>query len=421
LKASHRGLTLVLLTAVYGVNFIDRQIVGLLLEPIKHDLELSDTALGFLTGIAFAIFYTGCALPIARLAEVWRPKLLIAASVALFSVATAAGAFAMNYAQLLLARILVGVGEGGTTPASTAILARLYPEDRRTGVMAFWSTGAQVGVLIGYVVAAIIAARYGWRAGFIVAGVPGLLIALLVLKFVQDPEPKNALRPRPIMVVLSELSRNRSFVLLCLAGGAALFAVNALVGWTPAYLQRAFHLSLPTVGWIFGVSVGVLGALTTWGSGRLADRFHKFGAGGPLLMAAASLLLYFCLQVGALWSPQAHLAIGLLVPGLALGLVWQGPVFALIQRLSAEGERPTAVALFVFVANAVGLGLGPLLVGLISDAVGHGTAAGLRIGITCALGAAPLAAILLIVTARTIGASELESTPSRLRVARPKL
>jgi hypothetical protein len=249
-----------------------------------------------------------------------------------------------------------------------------------------------------------VASRYGWRAALVFAGVPGLVLAPLVLGLVCDERQSSSMKRRSMRCVLSSLVLNRSYVLLCFAGANALFALNAATAWTPAYLQRAFDISLQTVGLIFGVSVGVLGTLTTWVCGRLADRMYRHGSGGPLLMAAGTMVLYFCLQFASLWTPQSNTAITLLIPGLALGLVWQGPTIALLQGLAAEDERPTAIALFSLIASAFGLGLGPLTVGVVSDAIGHGTAVGLRIGISCSLAASLFGAALLCIAARTIAA-----------------
>jgi predicted MFS family arabinose efflux permease len=395
-------VALALLTAIYGLNYIDRQILGLLAQPIKHELHLSDTSLGLLTGLAFALFYTSLGLVIARLAERGWCKSIIVGSVLIFSIATSGGACALNFWQLFASRILVGVGEGGTTPASLAILSNLYPAERRAGAMSVFSVGAQIGILIGFVLGGYVAARLGWRAALMVAGAPGLLLAALAARFIHFPLRHAAPVSRPLPAAVLSLLRRRSFALLCLAGGTILFCGNAVNSWMPAYLQREFGIGSQTVGLLYGLGLGVLGAVVTWVSGKLADRLYVKNSQAPLLMAASVTLLAMACILGVLWMPWIGAAVALLLPGLSCMVVWQGPVLALVQGLAQEHERPTATATFLFIANIIGLGLGPLTVGLISDAVGRETASGLRLGMSCALAAAPLSALLLWATTHSL-------------------
>jgi predicted MFS family arabinose efflux permease len=399
--ASPRAV-LALLTAIYGLNYIDRQILGLLAQPIKHDLGLSDTSLGLLTGLAFALFYTSLGLAIARLAERGWRKTIIVSSVLIFSISTGAGGFAVNFWQLFATRVLVGVGEGGTTPASLAILSDLYSPERRAGAMAVFSVGAQIGILVGFVLGGFVAARFGWRAAFMVAGAPGLVLALLAVKVVRFPLRSPPPISRTLPTTIFSLLRRRSFALLCLAGGTILFCGNAVNSWMPAYLQREFGIGSQTIGLLYGLGLGVMGAGVTWITGKLADRLYVKSSTAPLLMAAIVTLLAMACILGVLWMPRIGAAIVLLLPGLSCMVVWQGPVLALIQGLAAEHERPTATATFLFIANIIGLGLGPLTVGLISDNIGRETAAGLRLGMSCALAVAPVSTLLLWAAMRSL-------------------
>ncbi len=376
--------TLLILTAVYGINNVDRQILGILVQPIKRDLGLSDTQLGLLTGLAFALFYAGLGLPVARLAERIGRKRVISGSVGIFALATALGATVASFAQLFLARMAVGIGEAGTTPASLSIIADLYPEKRRTGAMAVFTSGALIGLLFGFAIAGLVATRFGWRAAFLVSGIPGLVLAAMVALFVVDLRPVT-IGTKPVWPMLAQVATERSFWWLCLCGALPLFTSAAMTSWMPAYVQRAFKVEAAFVGLLFGVGIGVLGTGITLFTGWLSDRLHSASNFGPLGIAGAGLLLAAGCYLGALSSASLVGLVIFLLPALGLSTVFQAPLLARVQGLAPPGERATITAIYMFVTSLLGLALGPLLVGAVSDHVGHGSPDGLRVGLMLAL------------------------------------
>jgi predicted MFS family arabinose efflux permease len=375
---SRPAIVLGLLTVIYGVNYIDRQLIGLFAESIKRDLRITDSALGLLSGLAFALFYASLGLPMARLAQRIGRRTVIGLSVGVFALATTLSAAVGSFGQLFAARLIVGVGEAGTTPASLSIIAELYPDGRRARAMAIFTTGALVGLLIGFVLAAEVAGRFGWRAGFLVAGLPGLALSLAALKYLPHDGPRPTAPQRSIWPVLSGLIKDRAFLCLCIAGGASLFTSSAVSSWMPAYFQRAYHAGLPLTGLTFGGGIGVVGAVLTLASGRLADWLDTRRAGLSLLMVAGALLLALILYLAALYSGSEVVFIALVLPALGLSTVWQAPLLARVQGIVDPIERPTATAAFMLVTSLLGLALGPVVVGFLSDRLGHGSSDGLR-------------------------------------------
>jgi MFS family permease len=395
-RDGQRTAMLLVLTAIYGVNYVDRQILGILIEPIKHEFQLSDTQIGVLTGLAFAMFYAVMGIPMARLASRIGYRAMLGTALGLFSLATTATAFANGFWQLFAARMAVGIGEAGTTPVSLSLIAGAYPEHRRAGAMAVFTIGAQIGVLIGFVVAGLVAANFGWRAGFVAAGLPGLILIALIHRVIPASRSADSVSPRPFLAVGRELARRGDFRLLTLAASGALFMVGAAATWMPPYLARAFGTGIGEVSVIFGLGVGVWGPVATIACGRFADRLHAQTREGPLLLAAAALAVgsgafLLCLAQSRELAAAIFLGVGLGLTG-----AWQAPLLARLQTLVPVAERPTATALFMLINAILGLAMGPLFVGATSEAIGQGTSEGLRIALAFAM-LAPIAGALLIV------------------------
>ena len=391
-----RGPLLGLLTAIYGLNYLDRQLVGLFAEPIKRELQISDSGLGLLAGVAFAIFYASLGVPMARVAERVGRRQVLSASVFVFALATTLSAAVGSFWQLFAARLIVGVGEAGTTPSSLAIIADQYPPDRRAGAMAVFTAGALVGLLAGFVLTSQVAGRFGWRAGFLVAGLPGLALAVAAWRLLPPESLRDAAPRRPVGPVLLGLMRNRRFLWLALSGAMCLFTTSAIASWMPAYFQRAHGAGLPLTGLTFGAGIGVLGAIVTVLSGRLADRLEEGRRGRSLLMVVGAQILAILFFILALNAVSAGAFIALVLPGLGLGAVWQAPVLGQVQNLAQPSERPTVTAAFMLITSLLGLALGPLAVGLLSDHFGHGSAEGLRTALAISLFANVLAAGFLV-------------------------
>ncbi len=371
-------LTLWILLTVYVFNFIDRQIVNILAEPIARDLGLSDTQIGLMTGLAFALFYTVLGIPIARFADrptTSRPK-LIATALALWSAMTALCGLAQNFWQLLLARIGVGVGEAGCTPPAHSLISDIVPPEKRASALAFYSLGIPIGTLLGMVIGGTLADKLGWREAFVVVGLPGVALALLVWFVLRDPRRADAaavLRAKsqpaalPIGQAVGEVMRSRAFLLLLAAGSAAAFLSYGKTTWTTIFFQRTHDLSPGQVGLWFGLIGGIGGMLGTWAGGYLADRFGAANRRHVLSAPAIGMALAVPLAIAAYHAPSWPLALVLLFVPTVFNSLYYGPTYSAAQGLVPLRARAIAAAVLLFFQNLIGLGLGPLFFGMLSD------------------------------------------------------
>src|ERR1700694_5045639 len=275
-----RWYVLAVLTVVYAPNIADRFSISTLIEPIRQELRLSDSGIAFLTGVALALFYVTVGIPIAALADRKSRRNILAISLAIWSGMTALCGLAQNYWQLLLARFGVGIGEAGGTPPSTSMLADKFPPARRPMAHTIFALGACLGAWLGSQVAGQAAERSGWRAAFLVLGIPGLLVALLVWSTVREPRrgPLDsgdaARQPVTLLTTLRFIARQRSAVHLILGGSVATFWSWGLMWWTPAFLQRSHHMTVGEAGQLLGpmhLIAGTSGTLlAAWGLARRA-------------------------------------------------------------------------------------------------------------------------------------------------------
>jgi predicted MFS family arabinose efflux permease len=371
-------LTLWLLLIVYVFNFIDRQIVNILAEPIARDLQLNDTQIGLMTGLAFALVYTGLGFPLARYADrptTSRPR-LIAVSLAVWSGMTALCGIALNFWQLLLARAGVGVGEAGCTPPAHSLISDIVPPEKRASALAFYSLGIPVGSLFGMVIGGLLADYLGWREAFVVVGLPGVALALVVWFILKDPRhagtaatlqergPPAAL---PLREAVAEVMRSRAFVLLVCAGSAASFLSYGKTTWTTIFFQRTHDLSPGEVGLLFGLLGGAAGILGTWLGGYLADRFGAINRRRVLSAPAIGMALAVPLAIAAYDAPSWQLALALLFLPTVFNSLYYGPCYSAAQGLVPLQARAIAAATLLFFQNLIGLGLGPLFFGMLSD------------------------------------------------------
>ncbi len=371
-RSSTRVMLWVLLI-VYVFNFLDRQIVNILAEPIRNDLNLSDTQIGLMTGLAFALFYTVLGLPIARYAD--RPgtdrSRLIAAALAIWSAMTALCGMAQNFVQLLLARIGVGVGEAGCTPAAHSLIADRVPAERRAGAMAFYSLGIPLGSLLGMVIGGQLADVLGWRKAFLIVGLPGLILALVVLLLVRDKGRHEAHAspeaPEGLGTAIRALVGSRTFVLLLAAASACSFLSYGKSTWTTIFFQRTHGMSPGEVGFWFGLWGGLAGMLGTWLGGWFADRFGKTDRRHVVTAPAIGMAIAVPLAVAAYIATDWRTSLLLLMVPTVLNSLYYGPVFASAQGLVSPRNRAMASAMVLFCQNLVGLGLGPLFFGMLSD------------------------------------------------------
>jgi MFS family permease len=368
-------ITLWVLLVVYIFNFLDRQIVNILAEPIKRDLGLSDTQIGLMTGIAFAAFYTFLGIPIARYAD--KPTTnrvrLISAALVIWSGMTALCGMAQNFFQLLLARIGVGVGEAGCTPAAHSLIADLAPPEKRASAISFYSLGIPIGSLLGMLIGGLVADAYGWRTAFLVAGLPGILLAVIVLVVLRDPRfsaQMQAATPKPAISTqeaLKEIMKSRAFVLMAIAGAAAAFLSYGKATWTTIFFQRTHELSPGEVGFWFGIGGGIAGIAGTLAGGYLADRFGKENRRHVLTAPAIGMIVAIPIAIWSYWVEQWWLSLILILVPTLLNALYVGPAYSCAQGLVPLRARAMAAAVLLFAQNLIGLGLGPLFFGMLSD------------------------------------------------------
>jgi len=359
-----------MLLIAYALNFIDRQIIGILAVPIKADLGLSDAQLGLMGGLAFALFYTGLGIPIAMLADRYDRSRIMTAALAVWSLMTALCGFTQNFWQLFAARLGVGVGEaGGVAPAYT-LIADIFPPEKRARAMALYSFGIPIGSASGIVFGGVIATLIDWRSAFFIVGAAGLLLAPIFRRVVQDPRgdrPAVDAGAVGLRTVIATLLTKPSFWMLSLGAACSSMMGYGLFFWLPSFFVRSFGISLLEASLGYGAILLTAGLAGIWMGGALSDGLAHRSKGYYALVPALAFigtLPFYALGISA-HSLVASLLF-LLVP-TALGLVWLGPVIAAVQAVVPKSMRSTASAIFLFVNNLIGIGVGTPAIGWISD------------------------------------------------------
>ncbi|MBL8772999.1 MAG: MFS transporter [Phenylobacterium sp.] len=363
---------LALLLVVYVINYVDRQVLSILVEPIRKELGLTDTQIGLLSGLGFALFYAAAGLPIARLADRTSRKGIIAGCLALWSGATAVCGLAMNFPQLLVARIFVAVGEAGAGPAGHSMLADLFPHGKRATALAVFSCGVPIGILVGLLAGGWLNQAFDWRTAFIVVGLPGVVVAAVVALTLKEPPRTGEVSTEPAPTTreaLAVLMKIPAYNYLVLGSALHAFTSYGALQWNPAFMIRFHGLSTGEAGLALGLISGVTGVVGTLAGGWFADllgrRDNRWYAWLPALMIGVRAPLF----ISAYLAPTAELAIAcLILPGF-LGNSFTGPVFGTIQTLSPPRTRAFASAWTLFIIALVGFGLGPLVIGMTSDAL----------------------------------------------------
>jgi len=370
---STRRYVLGILFVTYTFNFIDRQILGILVEPIKQDLGVSDTAMGLLTGLAFAVFYTVMGIPIARIADRTNRRNLIAIALAIWSGFTALQGAAQNFWQLLIFRVGVGVGEAGCSPPSHSIISDYYPANRRATALGIYSLGIPVGILFGFFVGGWMEQFFGWRWAFVVVGIPGLILALVVRFTVSEPprghaEQRKASGEQPsVGHVLRYLLQRRSFIHMSIGGGIAAFVGYGLITFAAAFFTRTHGMSSGELGTWLGLIFGIPGGIGIVLGGRLADRYGERDQRWYMWVVAVALAIVVPFAVMVFIVDSAMMALLFLVIPVMLGNFYQATTFAQTQTLVGLRMRAVASAILLFMINIIGLALGPSAVGIISD------------------------------------------------------
>lgn len=371
---AYRDYVLALIVVGFVLNFLDRQILTLLMPALKEAFQVSDAALGFLSGFAFAAFYVTLGLPLAHLADRRSRRVILSASIAVWSGMTALCGAAQSFWQLALARFGVGAGEAGFSPAALSMLADYFPPHRHAGVIAIASMGLPLGVMAGLALGSVGLELFGWRGAFLIAGLPGVVFAVLFYLTVREPPrtgPGVALKaddPGPSMWATSrDLFRSRTYRLLVAGNCATAFGIYGVSTWVPSLLVRSYDIPVTSVGYLLALILGGGGCIGLLAGGLLTDRYtRRYPRFGAWLSAAAAALALACLLV-ALGVRDAAITIPLVGVAYAMALLYNGPITALIYVVVPASTRAFATGLQLFCVNFVGLGIGPFAIGLISD------------------------------------------------------
>lgn len=366
---------LFVLTAVNAVAYLDRQITAVLLQPIKLELHLTDTQLGVLSGVTFALFYATMGVPIAMLADRTHRRNIVAGALTLFSAMTMACGLAANFWQLALARVFVGVGEGGTGPPIHSIIADLFPVSRRATAVAVYGVGINVGILLGFLIGGWVAQIYGWRAAFLVAGAPGLVLAAVVFLTIREPvrgasdgaSATSATAAPPLLQTVRRLFSRASYRHLVIGGTLYSLAAFALLTWSAAFFARTHGMRPGEIGTVMALLLGIVGAAGTFSSGWTADRLGRRDARWIMWAPGVALLIFGAGASAALLAPEKSLALLLFAIPAFVVSAHVGPCSATTQTLAPLRMRVTSSALFMFAVNLVGMAGGALVVGVLSD------------------------------------------------------
>ncbi|MFP6606254.1 MAG: MFS transporter [Myxococcota bacterium] len=365
-----------LLCVVYIVNMVDRQVLAILLQSIKEDLGLSDLQLGLLSGTAFGLFYATLGIPIARLADRFSRKGVIAISLAVWSAMTALCGTAAGFASLLLYRIGVGVGEAGGSPPAHSMISDYFPPEKRATALGIFSLGVPLGILVGFLSGGWLDETLGWRQAFIVVGLPGLLVSAVVALTLREPPrglseglQADAGQPVTAIEVIRFMWRARSFRHLSVGSALYAFVGYSATNWAPSFLSRSHGMEQGDIGTALALIIGIGGGIGIYLGGVIADRLSETNPLGRIRVPMWAQYLSFPFGFIIYTTDNTVLALALFTMPAFLGLMYQGPVFAVTQSLATPKMRATAAAVLLFVINIIGLALGPAVTGAISDAL----------------------------------------------------
>jgi len=373
---SHRRRALVLLFLVSLFNYGDRNMIGVLVPAIKADLNLSDTQIGFITGLAFSLFYALMGIPIARLADRFSRRGVVSIALAVWSAMTCACGLAQNFVQLALARVMVGVGEAGATPPSHAVIADLFPKAKRAFALSVYALGSPVGVIVAYLGGAWLTQEYGWRVTLFIFGLPGIIVALIVFFFLPEPPRGHSDRAdgdKPITAAalgetLRALISKPAFRHNAIASGLFAFLWFGLMSWMPSFFTRTHDMPIATVGAWLSLALGVSQFLGVWIGGVLGDRLARRDVRwyawlcGIVMLASAPM--YFVVFL----TPVPLIAIGALFFPILIAIMQSGPQHWITQAVAGPRMRATATALYLLIVNLIS-GFGAQTIGILSDAL----------------------------------------------------
>ncbi len=412
-QVSNRYLNyvLVMLTLAYVFNFADRQLLVILQESIKEEFKLSDTDLGLLSGFSFALFYVLLGIPIARYADKGNRRNIVAASLGLWSIMSAISGFAGNFIQLLLTRIGLGFGQAGGSPPAHAMISDYFPSEKRAKALSFYSTGIYIGVGIGFLLGGYLNQHYGWRTAFFVVGTPGIIFSLLFYFTVKEPK-KGATDVRTttsgktysLRSALKLLFSNKVFLFLAIAIALHVFCIYALLNWAPSFMSRLHGMKSVDIGVSLGLIFGLGGGIGAFARRFLTNLLGKKDKRYYLRVPAYSILISIFFTAGTLFLQNNYLTLFCLCGCAFLQSMFLGPSFAVAHSSVPAPMRAVSSAILFFALNLVGLGFGPLVVGIISDLLKPTQGVeSLRWALSIILPLSLVSAVLFLSAARNIG------------------
>ena len=405
---AYANYVLGLLFVVYVFNFIDRQVLSILLDQIKADIGVSDTYMGFLTGFAFALFYTTAGIPIARLADRSSRRSIIALGLVVWSAMTAASGLVRNFTELAMARIGVGIGEAAGSPPAHSLLSDYFPPERRATALSIYATGIYVGVMLAFIGGGWLSQQFGWRTVYLTIGLAGIPLALLVRFTIRelprgysDPPGTPQIETASVGEALRFLLHCPTFLWLCAAVSIQSLSGYGLMTWSPAFLGRVHGIPTMQIGLWLGLIIGICGAGGAYLGGKLSDRTSvedpRWAMRWPAIQSivAVPFMLVFVLSDDPRWALAGF------APFYLLGAMYVGPMLSTTQAIVPNTMRATTSAILLFVVNLVGLGLGPWVTGYMNDVFAARYAeAGIRYSLATIGLAGGCASILFWITSR---------------------
>ena len=370
---TYRAYVMFILVVVYTFNFIDRQIIGILAVPIKADLALTDTQLGLMGGLAFALFYTALGIPIAMLADRTNRTWIMTIALTVWSAMTALCGTVQSFWQLFLARLGVGVGEAGGVAPAYSLISDYFPPQQRARALGFYSFGIPIGSALGIVFGGVIASKVDWRYAFFVVGIAGVIIAPIFKLTVAEPERgrfdsnHSTDAPPSLGTIVRKLMHKPSFWIMSFGAACSSMMGYGLFFWLPSFFVRSYSISLLDASLFYGAILLVGGLAGIWLGGSLADRFGADKRGAYVVIPALAFITTVPFYVVAILSPNLTTTFFAMLVPTAMGLVWLGPVLSAIQHVVPPNMRATASAIFLFINNLIGIGVGTMAIGILSD------------------------------------------------------
>lgn len=415
-----------LLTLVSFFNYVDRMVLPALVQPIKAEFQLSDAQVGMLTGLGFVLLYAFVGVPIARLADRRERRSILATALALWSLATAACGFARSFTHLLLARMSVGIGEAACQPIGYALLADYFPPQRRATALGLFMVGNSLGIMAGFGLGGWLGTQYGWRTAFLVVGLPGVLLAVALRILMREPprsgmDARLAREPVGMFEAFALLFKNSAYVRIVAANVAYAIMIFGPIAWLPAFFIRTHGLSMQVVGLWTGIGIGIGMAVGMLVGGPLSDRLLRHGPERPLVLCAGASLVACGAYAVAFWAPVPQVAFAATFVAAAVGALCSPTNVASVQNVCDPRLRATASAILQIATSFLGIGVGPFLIGAMSDVFEVWVQAeSLRYALTAALLSCLLAAFAYLYAAAAVrtASTDASSAPDLQALAR---